>query len=126
MRHIITDIYETIPADLIDEVVKALPDDHAVRHQLQEWRKSKQMLMLSLSQLQTLEKELAEYAHCNPSKLGMVGRRSERSSGKIFGAGDDEDGVSATVVLALSVRRFIALYGVGIQLSILSQDDAAE
>jgi len=124
LRHNITDSFETIPADLADEVIKALPDDHAIRHQLQVWRQNTQKIPLSLPQLQLLEKELAEYAHCNPSKLGMVGRLSRRSAGRIFGADDEEVGVSAIVVLALSVRRFIALYGVGIQLSLLAQDDA--
>lgn len=124
LRHVVTDFYETIPADLADEVIRALPDNHIVRNQLQEWRQNTQRISISLSQLQSLEKELAEYAHCNPSKLGMVARQSRRSSGRIFGNGDEESAVSAVVVLALSVRRFVALYGVGVQLSVLVQGDA--
>ncbi|MDR3708633.1 MAG: hypothetical protein P4L33_10040 [Capsulimonadaceae bacterium] len=125
LRSTVTGTRETIPGDLVDVAIRALPEEHPARTILRQWRQSTSEIPLEPSELHSLEQQLAKYVYLSSNKLGLVARLSNRSTGNIVSVSDLESAasVSALVVLALAIRRFIALYGVGVEMAVLPQID---
>lgn len=113
---------EHISLALVREAIRTLPDDSALRTKLQKL--STDTIPMSKSDLMTLEEMLVEFAHSNPSELGLVGRIPEGSTGRIVEQEKSETRViSSLTVLALAIRRFTTLYGLGTRVVVVKDTE---
>lgn len=103
---------EHISLALVREAIKALPNDSPLRLKLHIWLNNSREI--SKYDLLEVEEMLVEFAHTNPSELGLVGRIPPGFTGRIVEQEKSETCViSSITVLALAIRRFITLNGLG-------------
>lgn len=84
---------------------------------------------VDVSTLRQLEADLYEFAHNNPTELGMVGRLHPDVTGRVVDLTNVEPimaRTSSTVVLGLALRRFILLRGRGYTARIVREPVGAE
>lgn len=123
LRYPFDDRREILPIALVREAIRALPDDSEIREKLRAWTRGESAGPITRDELQALEQQLAEFAHGNRSELGEVGRLPQAASGGIVGTERwDIEPVSATVVLALAIRRLVLLHGLGGDLVLVKQE----
>jgi hypothetical protein len=113
---------ERLPPALIQEVVKALPDDSEIRRRLIDWTHRPAGTVIARQELIDLEQGLAEYAHGYTGELGEVGHLPHTAGGQIVDARGFDDlarSIPVTVVLALALRRLNLLYGLGAEVLVV-------
>jgi hypothetical protein len=120
--------YERIRGALLYEALAALPpppdpnspspppSGAALRQTLSDWVATTSPVEIELETLRRLEAEFYEFAHKNPTELGLVGRLHRDVTGRAVDLTNVEPimtRTSSTVVLGLALRRFILLCGRG-------------
>jgi len=119
-------IFEEIPSSLIDEAIKGVPESESMdlRDKLKSIFEGRFTEVITANKLEEMELELAELHHCSSNKLGLVGHISAESFEAIVGQEPSDvcDTVQSGLVLALALRRFRMLLGLGVNIGI-EQDD---